>query len=189
MNRNKLCFAFLPIVLIPFFLNSCKSPTSPELIINEIKSPPVITGIVITDETGEQVGVFGYPNERESLPSNKYFRLDAPYPNPTYPSLKIDYAVPMKSNISFWVVKGTASVEIINNMAYYFNCQIFNSSNNYAIKLFEGVKDPGYYEISFDGKDKYGNILPDGFYRIYEDVNGELMWRNLMILNSEGPEG
>ncbi|MEA1985963.1 MAG: hypothetical protein U9N76_00560, partial [Candidatus Marinimicrobia bacterium] len=42
---------------------------------------------------------------------------------------------------------------------------------------------PGYYPISWDGRDDYGNEVSSGFYRIYLKINEYYLWRDVLFFD------
>ena len=83
-------------------------------------------------------GVQGKPGE---LPA--WFVLHQPYPNPARTRLNIRYGVPRATMVSIKLYDITGR-----------NCRT----------LLEQMGKPGYYNITWDGKDNYGKELPNGVY-------------------------
>jgi glucose/arabinose dehydrogenase len=79
--------------------------------------------------------------ENETLP--KEYKLVQNYPNPFNPSTMISYSIPK---------------------AGYVKLQIFDITGKQIRSLVNTNQQPGKYDISFNGKDEYGNSLPSGIY-------------------------
>ncbi len=185
-----LLFSILPI----FLINSCNNPAGPNLIANALASPPIISGIIITGyDSPDPIGVLGKPNEKSSLPSSVFNKkssnspargcqVETPFPNPADGITYIFFSLPHEAKISVWVVRGIAATEVINNYSTYSNGYFNSCYKNYTKELIkEESKLAGSYRVDWDFENDNKNSLPDGFYRVYISVNGNLMWRNIMI--------
>jgi hypothetical protein len=195
---------FLLMTLLSSLFYSCENPTSPDPIYYQISNTPIITGIVRTgSDSPEPLGIIGSPNEKSELSVNvavntsnmgssipKNFNMSPLYPNPTDGSISIRYSLPYKSDVSVWVVRGKSPEESSNtNNTVYTNGYFITPSNNFIQELSSRTAYAGSYAIIWDIRDQKGNILPDGYYRIYLVVNGNLMWRDLWIYKHAGEEG
>ena len=74
------------------------------------------------------------------------FELAQNYPNPFNPSTQIPFTIK---------TSGTVSIKV------------FDLQGKEIIKLFNGVKAAGSYHVSWNGKDKFGNIMPSGLSLIH----------------------
>lgn len=199
-KSGKKYILFITLLL----LYSCDNPVNQDPVYYQISNPPIITGIVRTGpDSPEPLGIIGSPNEKSSISINKVssttniassipqnFKMSPLYPNPTNGSVDIRYSLPYKSNISIWVVRGKSLEESLNSSrTTYTNGYFITPSNNFIQKLGSRTSDAGNYSMVWDIKDHDGNKLPDGYYRIYLVVNGNLMWRNLWIFKHAGQEG
>ena len=92
-------------------------------------------------------GQFAYSDEVEVdiLPS--IFALEQNYPNPFNPVTKIRYQIPQKENVTL---------------------KIFNSLGEEVKTLLDESKEPGYYEIEFNGENLSSGIY---FYRMQSGTN------------------
>jgi len=79
--------------------------------------------------------------ETESLP--KDYSLFQNYPNPFNPSTVISYSIPK---------------------AGFVKLQIFDITGKQIRSLVNTNQQPGRYDISFNGRDDYGNTIPSGIY-------------------------
>jgi hypothetical protein len=197
MSKILKHFNYIIIFLFFFILNSCKNSASLSPIAYEMANPPIITGIIRTTPEGPfPIGTWGKPIEKGSLPFDgqpapgipSEYMMDALYPNPTDGAVIIRYILPVRTNISCWVVRGKTSGNATRNGAAYLNGYFVVPNINFSLKLFEETSEAGAYQFTWSCKDKDNNLLPNGLYRIYLSVDGKLMWRDLMIYNGIGGE-
>jgi hypothetical protein len=80
-------------------------------------------------------------NENETIPQD--YKLIQNYPNPFNPSTVISYSIPQ---------------------AGFVKLQIYDITGKQIRSLVNTNQQPGKYDISFNGKDDYGNSLPSGIY-------------------------
>ena len=85
---------------------------------------------------------FFYLNDNISVGHPISFDVSQNYPNPSNPVSKIDYQIPISSNV---------------------NIEVFDITGKVVISLFEGNQEPGYYSVKFDGSNFSSGIY---FYRI-----------------------
>lgn len=71
------------------------------------------------------------------------FELKQNYPNPFNPATNIKYEMFQHSVTSL---------------------MIYNSAGEEVYRIVSGFRAPGVYELKWDGRDNYGNILPSGVY-------------------------
>ena len=182
----KYSLKILFIILLPVLFYSCNNsnPTEVNPIINIDLTPPLITGIIRTSETGPRaITIYGNPNEKSDIIENNRldFYIDSPYPNPTDGSTSISFYVPVKTNVLMWIIKGRLPVENASGSVNYANSNYVSPFTNYFQILYQRVNGPGRYILIWSGRDQNGKILPDGVYRVYIEVNGQLMWRNIWL--------
>ncbi|HRJ86454.1 MAG TPA: T9SS type A sorting domain-containing protein, partial [Ignavibacteria bacterium] len=75
----------------------------------------------------------------------KVYKLYPPYPNPFNPITQINYDIPKQSQVTI---------------------RIFDILGREVLTLLDEIKQPGFYETVFDGKDLASGIY---FYRIEAD--------------------
>jgi hypothetical protein len=172
------------LIFLPLSFYSCNNSNPTEANINIDLNPPLITGIVRTSEAGPRaIAIYGNPNEKSDIIENNKlnFYIDSPYPNPTDGSTSISFYVPVKTNVLVWIIKGRLSVENASGSVNYANSNYVSPFTNYFQILYQRDDDPGRYILIWSGRDQNGKILPDGVYRVYIEVNGQLMWRNIWL--------
>ncbi|UCE18051.1 MAG: DUF11 domain-containing protein, partial [Gemmatimonadota bacterium] len=103
--------------------------------------------------------------EVQRLPTR--FTLSQNYPNPFNPATRIGFQLP---------VIGDQSTQ-------YTTLKIFNLLGREVRTLVDEDKEPGYYEVTWDGRDTFGNEVPSGvyFYRLSGN-GGQLSETRRMIL-------
>jgi len=183
---------FIPAILISQFF-SCSNPAGSYPVENQILNMPVITGIVEIDTGAYNVQKkLGIPNEKEqitlfnsrNIPEQCYF--NGIIPNPASDATDISFSLPINANVSIWIVRGTLPENLKNKAYLYLNCYISQSSNNFYMELQRNKAYPGgFYYYHLNLKDSNSSDLPNGFYRVYLEINGNLMWRNLWIYNNK----
>ena len=94
--------------------------------------------------------------------STIYFELMQNYPNPYNYSTSIKFAVYKQMNLKM---------------------SIYSEDWELVKVLLESVKNPGYYNIIFDGKGKDGKYLPSGNYYYSLEGEGLTLTRSMKILN------
>ena len=60
--------------------------------------------------------------------------------------------------------------------------KIFNTIGQEARSLVNGKKEAGYYEIKWDGRDNFGNMLPSGIYLAHLQVGTFIATRKMAML-------
>ena len=192
MIKYNYKFLLLPLLFVPMIFYSCSSPTSADPILTEIAYPPVITGIVVTGpDSPIELGTIGNPNGKLSLPFNgnlnnsqpipQVFRIFNLFPNPASNGTSILYSLPEKSLVSIWVVRGRMPGEDFTDHALYEEGLFKTPSKQFSMNLYNGYPAAGFHNFIWNGKDQNGNQLPNGFYRIYVEINGNLLWEDCMI--------
>ena len=89
------------------------------------------------------------------------FELSQNYPNPFNPVTKISFAVPVESDVEL---------------------SIYNVLGQKVTTLAKETKEPGYYNVIWEGKDSEGKDVPSGvyFYKMTADGFSSTMKMILM---------
>jgi len=82
------------------------------------------------------------------------------HPNPFNPDTRIKFQLPEKEKVSI---------------------QIFNNHGVKLKTLINEIRDAGYHEVSWNGKDSYGKNIPSGVY-LYRIHAGEFFQVRKMVL-------
>ena len=90
------------------------------------------------------------------------YELYSNFPNPFNPATTIKYSIPQ--------------IETGNATSLYTTLIVYNSLGEQVVKLVDGIKSPGIYEIKFDGSE-----LPSGIY-LYRFQSGNFSKTKKMIL-------
>jgi trimeric autotransporter adhesin len=89
------------------------------------------------------------------------FALSQNYPNPFNPSTKINYQIPQTGKVSI-VVYNVNGTEIRN--------------------LFNGLQEPGNYNIAWDGRNNSGNPVASGFYMYSVKHNTSVLNKKMLLI-------
>jgi hypothetical protein len=183
-----------PNWIVPFLLAAtgwlgCRSDTEPIPLRSPDWHTPIVTGIVITDELGNELGTWGTPSEFGApeyprTPSNGSVptkpALASPYPNPTNGLQGIQYALPAASYVKLWIVP--AVLDGKQNESYQFSSAAFAAPGGLAIrKLSDETQPAGVHHVQWDTLDDNRQPVPAGFYRIYCQIDDLLLWRDVFI--------
>jgi hypothetical protein len=191
---------FYLLTIILFAVLQCSSPTdfngAPEF----ISTTPVVTGIYQTNINGDVLGEIGLPSDGHKKLSikNKYPEFETPpdsvlsvlpfsinvyriYPNPVNGPVIIKYHLPKNLYVKIWAVRASYSTAFLGNMLP--SVSTFNKSTVYS-KLIrpKSIQEPGSYSVVWRTEDLNSNYLPNGFYRIYIQIDNHLFWRDLLLL-------
>lgn len=193
--KNKIFF-FLA-VSIALVLNSCDNTTEPGEISGSIFEMPVVPGLVLTTEISPApIGIWRNPH----LPRSIYYapvnpdsnillpydmQLNIPYPNPTSSSITILYTLPIRTEVSITLVKARLPEERVDGPASLSGGVFISSYKKPAIILLDKVEqEPGHYSVVWSGKNNKGENAPGGFYRVYFNADGNLLWCDVLLARS-----
>jgi len=187
----KSSLVFIALLILPWLFFSCKSPTSVGEINLQTEEPPLITGIIRTSpDSPSSLAVYGVPNEQpeivEEISQNvkSNFFMASPFPNPTDVSTNISFGLTVGRNVTIWVVKGRLPDENVSDNTIIANGNFASPKFHYSKVLEKKYLQAGYYRIIWNAKYDNGDLLPDGVYRVYIEIDGQLMWRNVMIYHN-----
>ncbi len=177
---------------------SCRSPNSPSPLWAPHFQAPVATGIFITAETGDVVGVFGNPSSRAALGDLKdnsnlqkafsaviptRFLLDVPYPNPSNGEMTIRFGLPKESEVAIFVVRASF-MNHEGRIVQFSNATIRSHGGLATDILFNRKAVAGFHSVNWSGRDQTGNPFPDGFYRIYMQIGDEHLWQDVLLIRN-----
>lgn len=89
------------------------------------------------------------------------FKLMQNYPNPFNPSTRIDYQIPEAGNVSV---------------------KIYNSVGEIVKILDSGLKDAGYYNVVWDGKNDLNESVASGVYICQVIFNQNVLTKKIMLV-------
>lgn len=89
------------------------------------------------------------------------FKLMQNYPNPFNPSTRIDYQIPEAGNVSV---------------------KIYNSVGEIVKILDNGLKDAGYYNVVWDGKNDLNESVASGVYICQVIFNQNVLTKKIMLV-------
>lgn len=164
----------------------CDSPNNEE---NNDRNAEVIRtlGILQTGASGTDYGVWGEtppedpdygdveePYTGEGIVPTHKLRMSTPYPNPTDLSVTIAYSTGIDGHaVKIWAIRTLGPHEEI----------IAGSDPNPFVKnIFEDSSlSPGVFQRTWDLSDETENRIPLGFYRIYLELDGYELWRDIAV--------
>ena len=175
LRMLKKNYFVLIIFLLSFSFVSCDKDTGETLLYSPDLKMPVVDGLYFTSAVSPEVlAVWGNPSGN----------------NLCYPSIgsstTIKFSVPEQSEVSVWVVPARLSSQSSEDVIKSFNGYFYNASGlAVAILMDKQIKSAGSYEINFDFKDSKGNLLPEGFYRIYVESEYQFQWCDVLNFRNE----
>ncbi len=112
----------------------------------DFKSPPDLkmTRLIVNDQRIESSTTLIPEKDLTNQPES--FSLSQSFPNPFNSQTVIQYQTPKISEI---------------------NLSIYNSRGQIVRTLVDEKKEPGYFEIIWDGKDQFGNFVSTGLYFVH----------------------
>jgi hypothetical protein len=143
-------------------------------------SPPVVTGICMTDEFGNHLGGWGKPSGSCGA-----------YPNPLTSTCTMHLAVRYYTHILVWVERAYGPGEPLpeaTGTQVTGGATVFSGYSSAVAVLFDGVLEPGVCSIPWYGTTDAGDPAPSGFYRIYatlEDIDG-VYWTDVLLARDDG---
>jgi hypothetical protein len=156
-----------------FFL-SCNQ-SSEELVGSIALNPPIVTGIINTDNTGKILGEFGKPRDnRDGInisiksvfpnPSNSFFQVNIEHRKNGL--LKMWYKPAIKTNDLFTEVLGINNAIIVKDVD--------------SINVITGMYMAGKYMFNISMRGYNDSLIVKGYYRVYLSTEDELLWADLL---------
>jgi hypothetical protein len=110
-------------------------------------------------------------------------KLDNPYPNPFNGGVVISFSIPTTSKVELFVVPARLADDLSYDICSYSGAIAASPLRTaIAILVFE-PKTAGMFVCNWNSRDQNGNVLPDGFYRIYLRVNNMVCWHDVLLAN------
>lgn len=187
-------FKFVAVIVTVFLLVACSNnqAVSPSYIPGW--KPPVVKGMILTNESGLQIGIFGNPefpenvmdknpdsNPGKSVPAT-LLGVSAAYPNPGDGRQTIHFSISRASKVKVWVSPARWINEPVTNKQFSIGGSLVDIADGRAIEvLLNGTREypPGTYAVSWDSNNNTPMAVPMGFYRIYVQANGVTLWRDI----------
>lgn len=184
------CLLLLSFVLV---FSACDNPfvSTPG---TQVKN--IVTGIYITNETGETVGVWGNPSstiqavgkrtnsdnadeELNELPQS--FSMGVPYPNPFKYSARVRFSLPQATRVNLWYETAylPETQNPLPNQSSQRPFQRFYLVENFALNA-------GVHEVHFDtslneeGEDE--ERISPGFYRMYLQTGSFVVTHDFYVI-------
>lgn len=162
------------VLFISITFLSCDKNVGEEVFYSPDLRMPVVTGLYFTGEDSPEV--LGYWRN----PSGS---------NYCYPSLggmtNIRFSLPNNTNVRVWIVPARLPEQKSRDVLQSLNGHFTIASGQAIAVLMNEVKQAGSYQIEYHFRDSNGNLLPEGFYRIYIESGGWLRWCDVLNFRNE----
>ena len=172
MKKNYLLFFILGFIII----SSCTKKDT-EIRLSEFETP-TITGVNLRGFDGSDYGTIGVPNIKQGNESNDYHSAYyfTFYPNPSAERIFVYIKTPTEGELKkLWIVQANWDNQVSGDWMG------LNNATNITVGGSPLVHDeftPGGIAIEL-------SHFAEGYYRIYLEVNGHLLYDNLIINKSK----
>ena len=115
------------------------------------------------NQASENVLVATFTNSTLSIDETapQQFALYDNYPNPFNPSTRLSYNIAEQVRV---------------------NITIFDAVGREVIKLFDGIQNPGFQNVVWNGKDQFGQNVPAGIYIYRMNAGGFISTKKMVLL-------
>ena len=115
------------------------------------------------NQASENVLVATFTNSTLSIDETapQQFALYDNYPNPFNPSTRLSYDIAEQVRV---------------------NITIFDAVGREVIKLFDGIQNPGFQNVVWNGKDQFGQNVPAGIYIYRMNAGGFISTKKMVLL-------
>ena len=182
----------LTLFLTGLLFVQCESTDSPDLMdipdSTDNPEPPIRTlGFRQTGPSATDFGLWGFepdpdpdfgevedPYTGPGIVPSHVLRMNDPYPNPTNLSTTIQYSTGLDSH--------TVKIWSIRSLGPYESPSDPENPNPYIKTIYEAQNESaGSFARIWDLTDEAGETVLIGFYRIFLDVNGYGLWRDVAV--------
>jgi len=142
---------------------------------------PRATGMWLTDEQGQIVGVWGHPEAGTWIdtvfsPTGDTSVSILAYPNPTRPPLDIAFYVRHSDRVTLWVVRALGPGEEGSELTNVGGAGVISDDGRPVAILVDEPRSAGRYVINWGGSGTEA-----GFYRIWLAVGEDITWTDIYI--------
>jgi hypothetical protein len=171
----------IPVILLLFCLLSfaCKKESETVRLCNF--ETPVITGFLFVAPDGTEIGKIGEPNTKTRVSLNDVGSSSIGllvYPNPSQGTLVIYISVDDISNTKIWITRaiyGGNPLEVTN----LAGCNTMVAGGYPIFQMLEVTSKRVRVNLNNAG---------EGYYRVYAQIHGILLWDNIIISKSFVPD-
>ena len=173
MLLRKLLFVLFTFFTALVFL-SCDKNVGEEVLYSPDLKMPVVTGLYFSGEASPEVlGVWRNPSGHSfcypSIGHVIYFR----------------FSIPNELRVKVWLVPARSPEQNSEDILKQFNAYYAKASGMAVAVLMNDSKQAGTYQIECNFKDSNGNLLPEGFYRIYIQAGEFFEWGDVLNFRNE----
>lgn len=152
-----------------------------------ISAGSIFTGLYIVFENGTFGGTVGTPGDGRIMPDAvngtvpPTIAFTNPYPNPAPDSIWLRFRVPTESTVTIQIAaeapRGEPGQEGVTAAG-----AIVHASPLVVVKtLIFGRLSAGDYNLSWNGTDDQGRLVPTGYYRVYAGDGKALIWHDVFL--------
>jgi hypothetical protein len=164
--------------IVVMSIAGCRQTSEPYIAWRQTMKPPVVMGLIVTDEFGNRVAVYGKVLDPTDPTGDLV--LGAPFPNPSCGgTITMKYTVMAPANIRLWIVAALAPGESDDNAMRYGDAVLFRLGGKTVRTLIDERKTAGAYSVIWDHKDDNALKIPAGFYRVYATNGNVLLWHDV----------
>jgi len=166
-------YLFLSFLISLTFI-SCDKNVGEEVLYSPDLKMPIVTGLYFTGEDSPEVlAVWRNPSGknrcRPSIGSTTYFH----------------FSIPNELYVKVWLVPARLPEQKSEDVLKQFNAYYAKASGMAITVLMNESKPAGTYRIECNFRDSKGNLLPEGFYRIYIQAGEFFEWADVLNFRNE----
>ena len=174
MNTKKTQPIQIIFLVVTLTFISCSKEFENPLLHSPDSEMPVATGLFYTLENSpEVVAIWGNPSGNSFC----YPTIGA--------STSIQFSLPNETRVTVWVDPARLPQQNSNDVINLLNAYFKNESGLAVAILLDDIKNAGVYSLDYGFNDSEGNLLPEGFYRIYVQAADWLRWCDVFNFRNE----
>ncbi len=171
------------LFFMSIFLLTCSNSTDSNNIRLSDWRYPIINILYFTDSEGNIIGEWRNPyinspdygnslhepsikNTMSKVSTIDSFYFDPPFPSPKYnPTHTLRFGIPARTHVLIYLVPAVLHPEDAEVSLNTSDSFVYIPGGLAIRVLMNDVLEPGYYRVTWDGRDEWGNLVRPGFYR------------------------